>query len=201
MTDPRPPETPLRPDDDCVRITLRIDRAVFARLPQGRTNTETARFALIRAADAGDRSPVLEKRLDALSSMLEAARADTTAMAQDLLQDAREHRAAFAASIDALARSVHALALEVARIRADTAGLMHALGERVDLASEEARRIMADAQAESEASATRALEASLTAGSALPELPKMVNGVRANIPPRAAPNGEDRVRARAEPTG
>ncbi|MEM9764993.1 MAG: hypothetical protein AAF968_21230 [Pseudomonadota bacterium] len=201
MTDSHPPQTPLRPDDDCVRITLRIDRAVFARLPQGRTNTETARFALIRAADAGDRTPVLEERLDALSSMLEAAHADTRAMIQGLLRDAREQRAAFATRFDAIARSVHALAFEVARTRADTAGLMHALGERVDLASEEARRIMADAQAESEASATRALEVSLTAGSALPELPSMANGEAANHPPLAARNGEDRMRARADPTG
>ncbi|MEM6549204.1 MAG: hypothetical protein AAF713_15835 [Pseudomonadota bacterium] len=146
MTDPRPPETPLRPEEDCVRITLRIDRAVFARLPQGRTNTETARF-------------------------------------------------------DAIARSVHTLALEVARVRADTAGLVHALGERVDLASDEARRIMADAQAQSEASATRALETSLAAGSALPELPNMANGERADTPFGTAPNGKDRMRARAEPTG
>ncbi|MEO0823367.1 MAG: hypothetical protein AAF074_23490 [Pseudomonadota bacterium] len=201
MTDPRPSETPLRPDDDCVRITLRIDRAVFARLPQGRTNTETARFALIRAADAGDRSPVLEERLDTLSSVLEAARADTTAMAQGLLRDARDQRAAFAARIDAFARSVHALALEVARIRADTAGLMHALGERVDLASEEARRIMADAQAESEAKATRALEASLTAVSALSGPSRVDNGGSASGAREALLNGTDRVMARAQPTG
>lgn len=201
MTDPRPPETPLRPDDDCVRITLRIDRAVFARLPQGRTNTETARFALIRAADTSDPSSVLEERLAALSSMLKAALADTAAMAQGLRHDAQDHRATAAASLDALARSVHALALEVARIRADTAGLMHALGERVDLASDEARRVMVNAKAESEGTATRALEASLTAVSVLSGPSRVDNGGSASGAREALLNGTDRVMARAQPTG
>lgn len=151
--------------DDSVRITLRVDRAVFAALPQGRTNTETARSALIRAATEGSRMADAERRLGELCATVETldgAIVETRQMSGAALDEARALHGTIAAALETVCTSAHLLAREVAILRGESAGLLHGLGERIDLTSEAAKGAMTGARAQSERVAEESLEAALT---------------------------------------
>ncbi|MEM9763549.1 MAG: hypothetical protein AAF968_13750 [Pseudomonadota bacterium] len=151
--------------DDSIRITLRVDRAIFSALPPGRTNTETARSALIRAATEGTRMADAERRLGELCATVEAldgALVETRQNSVAALEEARALHATIAAALETVCTRIHLLACEVAILRGESAGLLHGLGERIDLTSEAAKGAMTGARMQSERVAEEGLEAALT---------------------------------------